>query len=641
MNLLTLENISKSYSEKKLLDNINLGINEGDKIGIIGINGTGKSTLLKIIAGLDEFYEGKIIKGSKVRIEYLPQNPEFEGEDTVIKQVFRGTSKEMTLLREYEILLSRLTSGEDVNESLIKVQSEIDSLGLWEMESEAKKVLMKLGIVDFSKKIKHLSGGQKKRVALAGALITPCDILILDEPTNHMDNETITWLEEFVSSKQSTLVMITHDRYFLDRVANRIVELEKGNLYNYEGNYSIYLEKKLEREENDRAREEKKQNLIRTELKWVRRGAKARTTKQKARLERFDDLVQSVNDIRKETLDISVASSRLGKKILEIKDISKSYDGNELIKDFSYTVLRNDRIGIIGPNGAGKSTLMKILSGNLKIDSGILEKGETVNIGYFSQECDDMDENLRGIDYIKEAAEFIENAEGIRISASQMCERFLFDGTMQYTHIRNLSGGERRRIYLLRTLAKAPNVLLLDEPTNDLDIETLKILEQYIDEFNGAVIVISHDRYFLDRVCDKIFAYNGNGVIKQYTGNYSDYVLRREIDLIEEERNTVKEVKEEKDKKIQPKQQSLKTKFSFKEQREFESIDQDIENIEGDIVKVDKEIEKSATNYTLLEELLQKKQELETKLEEKYGRWEYLNELNEEIERNKEQIKKK
>ncbi|MEF9933975.1 MAG: ABC-F family ATP-binding cassette domain-containing protein [Clostridium sp.] len=641
MNLLTLENISKSYSEKKLLNNINLGINEGDKIGIIGINGTGKSTLLKIIAGLDEFYEGKIVKGSKVRIEYLPQNPEFEGEDTVLKQVFRGSSKEMTLLRDYEALLSKLSSGEDVNDKLITVQTEIDSLGLWEMESEAKKILMKLGITDFTKKIKHLSGGQKKRVALAGALITPCDILILDEPTNHMDNETITWLEEFISGKQSTLVMITHDRYFLDNVTNRIVELDRGNLYNYEGNYSVYLEKKLEREENDRAREDKKQSLIRTELKWVRRGAKARTTKQKARLQRFDELVSSVNDIRKETLDISVASSRLGKKILEIKNIGKSYEGRNLINDFSYTVLRNDRIGIIGPNGIGKSTLMKILSGNLQVDSGVVETGETVNIGYFSQECDDMDENLRAIDYIKEAAEFIENAEGIKISASQMCERFLFDGTMQYTHIKNLSGGERRRIYLLRTLAKAPNVLLLDEPTNDLDIETLKILEEYIDEFNGAVIVISHDRYFLDRVCDKIFAYNGNGIIKEYTGNYSDYILRREIDLIEEERNSEPEVKLDKEKKPQVKEKTLKTKFSFKEQREFETIDQDIEDIESKISSVDKEIENASTNYALLEELLQKKQDLELKLEEKYERWEVLNELNEEIERNKELIKKK
>ncbi|MEG0641542.1 MAG: ABC-F family ATP-binding cassette domain-containing protein [Clostridium sp.] len=641
MNLITLENISKSYSEKKLLENISLGINQGDKIGIIGINGTGKSTLIKIIAGVEEFDQGKITKGNKVRIEYLLQNPDFEPEDSVLEQVFRGNSSEMKLLREYEGLLDMLNNGENIEEKLIEVQGKIDSLNLWEMESEAKKVLMKLGVNNFSEKIKNLSGGQKKRIALAAALITPCEILILDEPTNHMDNDTITWLEEYINSKQSTIVMITHDRYFLDRITNRIIELDKGNLYNYEGNYSVFLEKKLERMENEKSCEEKKQNLMRTELKWVRRGAKARTTKQKARLQRFDELVESVDNIRKETLDISVASSRLGKKILEIKDISKSFGEKMLIKDFTYTVLRNDRIGIVGNNGIGKSTLIKILNKELSPDKGVVETGETVKIGYFSQECDDMDENIRAIDYIKEGAEFIEDSEGIKVSASQMCERFLFDGTLQYTYIRNLSGGEKRRLYLLRILAMAPNVLLLDEPTNDLDIETLKILEEYIDEFNGAVIVISHDRYFLDRICGKIFSYNGNGKIKQYEGNYSDYILRREIENIENEKTKQEVTKEIKNEVRANKNIDKKLKFSFKEQREFDSIDEDIEEIENNIAQIEVKIQKSTSDYSRLQELINDKEQEEKILEEKYGRWEYLNELNSQIEKNKEDIKRR
>lgn len=643
MNLITLENISKSYSEKTLLNNISLGINEGDKIGIIGVNGTGKSTLLKIIAGIDEYDSGKITKGNKVRIEYLSQSPDFELEDTVLSQVFRGNSEEMKLLKEYEYLLEKTHLGEDVSERLIEVQGKIDALNLWEMESEAKKVLMQLGINRFSEKIKNLSGGQKKRIALSSALITPCDILILDEPTNHMDNETITWLEEHLNSKQTTLIMITHDRYFLDRVSNRIIELDRGDLYSYDGNYSIFLEKKLERMENEKSREEKKQSLMKSELKWVKRGAKARTTKQKARLQRFDDLVNSVDQIRKETLDISVASSRLGKKILEINNISKGFNGNNLINKFSYTVLRNDRIGIVGSNGTGKSTLMKLLKGDIKADLGDIDIGETVKIGYFSQENEHMDSDMRAIDYIKESAEFIENAEGFRLSASQMCERFLFDGTLQYTYIGKLSGGEKRRLYLLKVLSSAPNVLLLDEPTNDLDIETLKILEDYLDGFNGAVIVISHDRYFLDRICDKIFSYEGNGYIKQYPGNYSDYMLRKEIESIKEENNNqeLADKREEKKTTKPNKVNDKKLKLSFKEQREFDTIDEDIEKIETNISLIEKEIELASTDYSLLQELIEKKEKEEKLLEEKYERWEYLNELNEEIERNKLEMKTK
>ena len=640
MNLITIENISKSYTEKKLLENISLGINEGDKIGIIGVNGTGKSTLLKIIAGVEECDSGKVIKGNKVRVEYLSQSPDFKMDATVLSQVFRGNSEEMEILREYEYLLERAENLEDVSDKLISVQSKIDSLNLWEMESEAKKVLMTLGIKNFNEKIGNLSGGQKKRVALASALIAPCDILILDEPTNHMDNETITWLEEYLNDKQATLIMITHDRYFLDRVSNRIIELDRGKLYSYDGNYSVFLEKKLEREENEKSREEKKQSLIRSELKWVKRGAKARTTKQKARLQRFDELVKSVENINKETLDISVASSRLGKKIMEINNISKSFGEKTIIKDFSYTVTRKDRIGIIGNNGMGKSTLMKILNKSLEVDSGNVDIGETVKIGYFSQESEDMNPNLRAIDYIKETAEYIETAEGEKISASQICERFLFDGTLQYSYISKLSGGEKRRLYLLKILATAPNVLLLDEPTNDLDIETLKILEEYLDYFNGAVIVISHDRYFLDRVCNKIFSYEGNGYIKEYTGNYSDYSLKKEIENIKEESEKEK-TKEVKKVNKTSKGVDKKLKFSYKEQREFDTIEEEIEKIENKIASIEKEIEEASSNYSLLQELVEKKEKEENLLEEKYERWEYLNELNDEIEKNKLELKGK
>lgn len=640
MNLVTLENISKSYSEKILLDNINLGVNEGDKIGIIGVNGTGKSTLLKIIAGFEDYDSGKITKGNSIRIEYLSQNPYFKDEDTVLSQVFRGNSEEMKLLKEYEYILEEINQGKELSDKLIEIQSKIDGLNLWEMESEAKKILMKLGITNFNEKIKNLSGGQRKRVALASALISPCDILILDEPTNHMDSETILWLEEYLNSKQGTIIMITHDRYFLDRVANRIIEIDRGSLYSYEGNYSVFLEKKLERTENEKSREDKKQKLIRSELKWVRRGAKARTTKQRARLQRFDDLVESVENITKETLDISVASSRLGKKIIEIDNVSKTYGDKRLIKDFSYTLLRNDRIGIVGANGAGKSTLMKIINGDLTSDTGEINKGETVKIGYFSQESEEMNPNIRAIDYIKESAEFIENAEGEKISASKMCERFLFDGVLQYSYIRNLSGGEKRRLYLLKVLVTAPNILLLDEPTNDFDIETLKILEDYLESFNGAVIVVSHDRYFLDRVCNKIFAYIGNGNIKEYPGNYSDYSLKREIELIKEENLQTKEIQKKKEKKT-GKTSSIKLKFSFKEQREFDTIESEIEEIESKIEIIEKKIEEKSSDYNLLQELLEEKEKEEGLLEEKYERWEFLNNLNEEIKKNKLEQNKK
>ena len=535
MNLMTLENISKSYSEKILLKDISLGINEGEKIGIIGVNGTGKSTLLKIIAGVEVPDDGTIIKANRVRVEYLPQNPDYNEDFTVLQQVFKGTSSEMKLLLEYEETLTAISNNYDdnLNNKLISLQEKIDALNLWDLESEAKAVLTKLGITNFNQKVKELSGGQRKRVSLASALITPCELLILDEPTNHLDNDTIDYLEEYLNSRRGSLIMITHDRYFLDRVSNRIIELDKGRLFSYDGNYSTFLEKKMERLALEASMEEKRQNLIRKELAWVKRGAKARTTKQKARLQRFDELVNKDTYTPAEKMDISVGSTRLGKKIIEIHHISKKFDNKVLIDDLDYTIARTDRIGIIGKNGMGKSTLIKILNGEILPDSGHIEIGETVKIGCFSQDDSHMHPDMRAIDYVKEASDYIETADGTKISASQMCEKFLFNSTMQYSFIGNLSGGERRRLHLLRTLMLAPNVLLLDEPTNDLDIATLNILEDYLDEFNGIVITVSHDRYFLDRICNKIFAYEGVGKIHIFTGNYSDYSIYREIQGIE------------------------------------------------------------------------------------------------------------
>ena len=623
MNLITLENISKSYSEKILVDNISLGINEGEKIGIIGVNGTGKSTFLKIIAGVEEPDSGTVTKGNRVRIEYLSQSPNYDENATVIEQVFRGNSEEMSLLIDYEEVLEEISknpSNEDLNNKLIKLQGKIDALNLWGLESEAKVVLTKLGINDFEAKVSTLSGGQKKRVMLASALITPCELLILDEPTNHLDNETINWLEEYLNSRKGALLMITHDRYFLDRVTNRILELDQGRLFSYEGNYSVFLEKKMERMEIEQASEEKRQNLIRKELAWVRRGAKARTTKQKARLDRFDELVNRKVYEQSENVEISVMGSRLGKKIIEIENISKSFGDKQLIKDFSYIVTRQDRIGIVGENGVGKSTLIKMLEEKLKPDSGEIVKGETVRIACFSQDDEHMNPDMRAIEYIKEVAEYLQTATGERITASQMCEKFLFDGTLQWTPIGKLSGGERRRLHLLRVLMDSPNVLLLDEPTNDLDIETLKRLEDYLDDFGGVVITVSHDRYFLDRICNKIFAYEGNGNIRIYTGNYSDYLLTKEYEeAINKQEKASEKPKDLSEKKERVKEKKLK--FTYKEEREFETIDEDIENLENKISEIDILMEKNSRDFGKLQELMKEKEETEAELEHKYERW--------------------
>lgn len=639
MNLITLENISKSYSEKILANNVSLGINEGEKIGLIGVNGTGKSSFLKIVAGVEEPDEGIVTKGNRVRIEYLAQTPDYDDNATVLEQVFKGNSEEMRILREYEELLEKIDKGEvkeNDSERLIKLQGKIDALNLWDMESEAKNVLTKLGITNFEEKVGNLSGGQKKRIMLAAALITPCELLILDEPTNHLDNETISWLEEYLNSRKGALLMITHDRYFLDRVTNRILELDRGRLFSYDGNYSVFLEKKMERIAIEKASEEKRQNLMRKELAWVRRGAKARTTKQKARLQRFDELVNQEGFIENENIEISVMGTRLGKKIIEIEHLNKSFGDKKIVDDFNYIVLRSDRIGIVGPNGIGKSTLMGMIEGKVAPDSGEIIKGETVKIACFSQEDTHMHPEMRAIDYIKEAGEYLQTATGERITASQMCEKFLFDGTLQWTMIGMLSGGERRRLHLLRVLMEAPNVLLLDEPTNDLDIETLNRLEDYLDDFGGVVITVSHDRYFLDRICNKIFSYKGNGKIDIYTGNYGDYLLSKEE---EDVNNKEKEVAVDKNKKEpsvdKNKNKGKVLKFSFKEQREFETIDEEIMTLEEKIEELDSLMAKHASEYGRLQELMEEKAKVEEELAFKYERWEYLNELAAQIEENK------
>ncbi|WP_315117331.1 ABC-F family ATP-binding cassette domain-containing protein [uncultured Clostridium sp.] len=628
MNLISIENLCKSYSEKELFKNINLGINDGDKIGVIGINGTGKTTLLKIIAGEESIDEGRIIKGNSVKIEYLSQNPYFEAEATVLEQVFRGNSPIMEVIREYEKAIENLDSS---SEYIMELTSKMDASNAWGIESEAKAILMKLGISNFNAKVGSLSGGQRKRIALASALINPCELLILDEPTNHLDNETIDWLEEYLNKRKGALIMVTHDRYFLDRVVNKIAEIDRGNIYTYDGNYESFLEKKMEREEMEQSLEKKRQNILRKELSWIKRGAKARSTKQKARIDRFEKLSEEGIESLDKKVEISVAGSYLGKKVMELKNINKSFHDKKIIKDFNYIVTRNDRIGIVGPNGFGKSTLINIMSNRMKPDGGEVEVGETVKIGLFSQETNHMNEDLRVIEYIKEGGEIITTADGEKISASQMLERFLFTPSMQWTPISKLSGGEKRRLYLLRTLMEGPNVLLLDEPTNDLDIETLTILEDYIDNFQGAVIAVSHDRYFLDRVAEKIFLFEGEGNISQNTGNYSDLKEKINSKEIEKNINNNEEIRTAPKEKDSERRKNKPLKFSYKEQREYEEIDNIISQLEDKLQQLESDINNASTEYDKLQNLLTEKEEAENQLEEKMERWVYLNEIAEKI----------
>ena len=634
-NLLTVEKLSKSFTDKILFDEISFGINEGDKIGVIGVNGTGKSTLLKIIAGVEKADGGTITTMNGLRIGYLPQMPEFDEGMTVINQVFKNDNPKMQTVKEYEEALFQVENNysKEAETKLIELTEKMDKEDAWGLESEAKTILTKLGITDFHKEVQLLSGGQRKRVAMAGALISPVDILIMDEPTNHIDNETVDWLENYLGKCTKSLLMVTHDRYFLDRVVNKTIELDKGKLYTYQGNYSQFLELKAEREELELAGERKRQNLLRRELAWIRRGAQARSTKQKARIERFEEVSAIKAPELRGSVEISVGASRLGRKTIEINNVSMSYEGKKYIDDFSYIILRDDRVGIIGHNGCGKSTLMNIITGRLAPDSGTVEIGDTVKIGVFAQENGEMDENMRVIDYIKEVAEYVPTADG-RITASQMLEKFLFKGDIQWSPISKLSGGEKRRLYLLKVLMAAPNMLFLDEPTNDLDIETLTILEEYLEDFPGAVVTVSHDRYFLDKMVNRIFSFEGNGKIKQYEGGYTDYKIQHDKEEVIE--NVEKPVKAEKVERKQEEEKPKKLmKMTYKDQREFDTINDRIEGIELKIAEIDEEISKCGSDYVKLQELTAEKEKFEAELDEAMDRWVYLNELNEEIERNK------
>ena len=605
MTILNVEKVSKTYGEKELFNNISLGINSGDKIGLIGVNGTGKSTLLKIIAGVEEPDEGQVVKGKGIELAYLAQTPLYYDNENVLEYVMRG--------------------------------KHADS------QPKAKEILNKLGITNHGAMMNILSGGQKKRAALARTLVEPARLLILDEPTNHLDNDMVLWLEQFIKNFKGELIMVTHDRYFLDNVTNRIVELDKASLYSYDTNYSGFLELKTQREEMERATEAKRQNILRKELAWIRRGCQARSTKQQARIDRFEDMKEASKQARarfdKQLMDMNSVSSRLGRKTVELHNICKSFGERTIIDDFTYIFLRDDRIGIVGDNGCGKSTLMKIIAGQLEPDSGSVEVGETVRIGYFMQENEPLDDSLTVLEFVRSIGEYVTTADG-KATASQMCEKFLFTPKQQWTPISKLSGGEKRRLYLLSVLMSAPNVLILDEPTNDLDIETLEILEEYLDGFAGIVITVSHDRYFLDRVVDRIFAFEAGGHLTQYEGGYTDYRDKCVSSIYNVASNGTSDTSKSKAagqvKKVYNSHED-KIKFTYMEQKEYETIDDDIEKLETKVSELDDEIAKNATAYSKLAELTKEKEDVERQLEEKMERWEYLNDLAEKIEKQKQQ----
>lgn len=614
MNILTADNITKAYGERRLLDGASFFLQEGEKVGIIGINGTGKSTLLKILAGMEEPDEGKVIRAQGMVVRFLPQHPSFRPEDTLIEALLRENGK-----------------TEEEATDLI---------------TDAKNMMTRLGITDFNETCGHLSGGQKKRLALISVLLTPSDLLILDEPTNHLDGDMAEWLEEVLKKRKNAVIMVTHDRYFLDSVAGRIIEIDRGKIYSHETNYSGYLEEKISREEMAEAAERKRQSLLRTELAWVQRGARARSTKQKARLERYEELKNRKTESVSANVELSSVSNRMGRTTIELNHISKSYPGKELIRDFSYIFLKNDRVGFVGRNGCGKTTLMKMITGAVQPDAGDIEIGQTIKIGYYAQECD-MPDDKRVIDYIRDVAEIIDTTEG-KVTAARMLEKFLFSGEDQYGLVGKLSGGEKRRLNLCRVLMEAPNVLILDEPTNDLDIATLTILESYLDTFQGIVIAVSHDRYFLDRTMKRIFAFEGDGIIRQYEGNYSDYLLRKsvEAEMLKEadgsgrnagraEKDADKEAASAKnggaegatDKKNTWDPGKRKLKFSYKEQKEYETIEQDIADMEQQIADLEASIPNYASDFVKLQEINQKTEGLKAALEEKMDRWMYLEEL--------------
>ena len=642
--LLTLENFTKSYGEKTLFSGVDFSIDDGERVGIVGVNGTGKSTFLKAVAGLTPVDDGTRVERRGLRMEMLAQDKVFAPENTVLMEVFRGTSPLMQALRDYELALRAAEERPDdthVQQALAKCSAAIDAAEGWQLESEAKTVLTQLGITDFAAPVGTLSGGEQKRLALATALVQPCDLLLLDEPTNHLDSETIAWLETYLSGRKGALLMVTHDRYFLDRTATKILELDKGHAYTYTGNYSDFLEQKAARIEREQASEAKRQNFLRNELKWLRRGAQARSTKQKARIERYEEVKAQTPDLDRSTVEIGLAGSRLGRTVIELDHVHYEVDGQTIVKDFSYTVLRHDRVAILGRNGTGKTTLLDIIAGRLAPTSGTVKIGQTVKIGYFTQKAVEMDERLRAIEYIEEAAHTITLADGSTISASQLMERFLFPGSLQWTPIARLSGGEKRRLYLLRILMESPNVLLLDEPTNDLDLETMAVLESFIDDFNGAILIVSHDRFFVDRLADKSFVYKPGGVLRMYPGGYSYYKEKeaeeqaeaaaaeaqkpaaRKTAAAESSAETAPAVKGANEQPARPK------KLTFKEQKEYAEIEDIIASKEGELKATELLMQQNASDYGKLADLTKDQQRLQAELDHLMERWAYLEEIAE------------
>ncbi len=637
MNIINVENITKVYTERKLFEEASFYVQEGEKIGVIGINGTGKSTLLKILAGLEEADSGTVTRAKHIVVRYLPQNPVFDSELSVLEGVLACCNQNSG------------SQHSSVTENAGNHADIYDQTQFWNLESDAKAMLTRLGVTDFSARVGELSGGQRKRLALVAALLVPCDVLVLDEPTNHLDSAMADWLEDTLKKWRGALVMVTHDRYFLDSICSRIVEVDKGKIYSYETNYSGYLERKAAREEIQQAGERKRQAILRKEIEWIRRGAKARTTKQKGRIERYEALKNQAAPMVDGSVELSSITSRMGKTTIELSHIAKAYGDKILIDDFTYIFLKNDRIGFIGPNGSGKTTLMKIIDGRISPDAGSVTVGQTIKIGYFTQEPEEakaagiayMDAEEKVIDYIKNTAEYVRTEDGL-VSASAMLERFLFPPSQQYSPIGRLSGGERRRLNLLRVLMEAPNVLILDEPTNDLDTKTLAILEDYLDSYEGIVITVSHDRYFLDRVVRRIFAFEEGGRICQYEGGYTDYVNRLASegrlpgDMRQEEtghaRADISAGETENTQKSATRTHGKKLRFSYNEQREYETIEDDIAALEDDISALEREMTVNATNSARLCELSAEKEQKERLLEEKMERWEYLEELAQRIE---------
>lgn len=622
--MLTVENLYKSYGEKILFKDLTCTITENDRIGLIGVNGTGKSSFLKVIAGIDSSESGTIQAPKDYRIEYLAQEAELDPELSVIEQIYYGDAVIMKVMREYESILQRLEQDPEnskVQEALLKVQQKMDEHEAWEANTAAKTILTKLGITNFNQKITELSGGQRKRIAIAKALIQPADLLILDEPTNHLDNETVEWLEKYLQSFKGALLLVTHDRYFLNRVTNKIFELDKGHLYVYEGNYEVFLEKKAEREELERSNQQKHANTLKRELAWLRAGVKARTTKQKARIDRVHEMKEKTFHTDNKNVEFQIGSTRLGKKVIELQGIHKSFQERKLIQDFSQLIIPGDRIGIIGPNGSGKSTLLNIMAKRIIPDGGEVVIGETVKIGYYTQGDEELDGDMRVVDYIKEVAEVIHTTDGDVITAEQMLERFLFPRYEQYNYIRKLSGGERRRLYLLKILMEEPNVLFLDEPTNDLDTQTLSVLEEYLDHFPGVVITVSHDRYFLDRVVEKLLVFEGKGTISPFFGNYSEYK--------ESQQPVEKKIQKQAETQPKPKQ---KKKLSYMEQREWESIEDEIATLEEKVTELEQGIVEAGSDSEKVQKLFAEQQKVEAELETKMERWEELSLLVEELE---------